>query len=100
MSDIDTAVVDSLKALDPERPIREATKFCDAAKCREGPGADVLSSCCRGRWLRDWPVGRDRGHDLLRVHNRAGIVPDVDIESGVQHLVRIVCCSVQTTVTS
>ena len=24
MSDIDTAVVDSLKALDPERPIREA----------------------------------------------------------------------------
>jgi hypothetical protein len=25
-SDIDTVVVDSLKALDPERPIREATK--------------------------------------------------------------------------
>jgi len=25
VSDIDTAVVDSLKALDPERPIREAT---------------------------------------------------------------------------
>ena len=25
-SDIDTAMVDSLKALDPERPIREATK--------------------------------------------------------------------------
>ena len=25
MSDIDTAGVDSLKALDPERPIREAT---------------------------------------------------------------------------
>jgi hypothetical protein len=32
VSDIDTAVVDSLKALDPERPIREATKFCGAAK--------------------------------------------------------------------
>jgi hypothetical protein len=32
VSDIDTAVVDSLKALDPERPIREATKFCDASK--------------------------------------------------------------------
>ena len=26
MSDIDTAAVDSLKALDPKRPIREATK--------------------------------------------------------------------------
>ncbi len=26
MSDIDTAVVDSLKALDPNRPIREADK--------------------------------------------------------------------------
>ena len=26
MNDIDTAVVDSLKVLDPERPIREATK--------------------------------------------------------------------------
>ena len=26
VSDIDTAAVDSLKALDPERPIREATK--------------------------------------------------------------------------
>jgi len=26
VSDIDTAVVDSLKALDPERPIREADK--------------------------------------------------------------------------
>jgi IS30 family transposase len=33
VSDIDTAAVDSLKALDPKRPIREATKidvyFCD-----------------------------------------------------------------------
>ena len=26
VSDIDTGVVDSLKALDPERPIREATR--------------------------------------------------------------------------
>ena len=34
MSDIKTAMVDSLKALDPERPIREAaireTDFCSA----------------------------------------------------------------------
>jgi hypothetical protein len=30
VSDIDTAAVDSLKALDPERPIREADKRgCD-----------------------------------------------------------------------
>ena len=31
MSDIDTAVVDSLKALDPGRPIREGDKFCNAS---------------------------------------------------------------------
>jgi hypothetical protein len=30
-SDIDTAMVDSLKALDPNRPIREATKKADFA---------------------------------------------------------------------
>ena len=30
--DIDTAAVDSLKALDPNRPIREATKFHSTAK--------------------------------------------------------------------
>jgi len=32
VSDIDTAVVQSLKALDPKRPIREAdmlSRFCD-----------------------------------------------------------------------
>jgi hypothetical protein len=35
VSDIDTGVVDSLKALDPERPIREADvdpRSCDVAK--------------------------------------------------------------------
>ena len=30
--DIDAEVVDSLKALDPKRPIREATEFCSPAK--------------------------------------------------------------------
>jgi hypothetical protein len=34
VSDIDTAEVDSLKALDPNRPIREATKLL---RCRECP---------------------------------------------------------------
>ena len=33
-SDIDTAVADSLKVLDPKRPIREATEFCGARKRR------------------------------------------------------------------
>ena len=37
MSDIDTEAVDSLKVLDPNRPIREATKIRNASKCRNGP---------------------------------------------------------------
>ena len=36
MSDIDTEAVDSLKVLDPNRPIREATKYFVAAKGRDG----------------------------------------------------------------
>ena len=32
MSDIDTVAVDSLKVLDPKRPIREATLLFGAAK--------------------------------------------------------------------
>jgi hypothetical protein len=32
VSDIDTAAADSLKVLDPERPIREATLLFGAAK--------------------------------------------------------------------
>jgi hypothetical protein len=35
VSDIDTAVVDSLKALDPERPIREADIECAPQKSRQ-----------------------------------------------------------------
>ena len=43
MSDIDTAVVDSLKALDPNRPIREAdvnSRHCGVSRsavCRHPP---------------------------------------------------------------
>ena len=33
VSDIDTAEVDSLKALDPKRPIREATKMLQCRDC-------------------------------------------------------------------
>jgi hypothetical protein len=44
VSDIDTAAADGLKVLDPKRPIREATKFCSPAKCREGPQADSCTA--------------------------------------------------------
>jgi hypothetical protein len=37
VSDIDTAAADSLKALDLEWPIREATKSQRCGKCRDGP---------------------------------------------------------------
>jgi hypothetical protein len=40
-SDIDTVVVDSLKALDPKRPIREATATRLRPVCREGPNPEV-----------------------------------------------------------
>jgi hypothetical protein len=43
VSDIDTAVVDSLKALDPERPIREAT-FQDGVSQHIPPESGLLPS--------------------------------------------------------
>ena len=44
-SDIDTVVVDSLKALDPERPIREAdiVKHCAAALLNPSGGRCVVN---------------------------------------------------------
>jgi hypothetical protein len=41
VSDIDTIVVDGLKALDPEWPIREATLLFGPANWRDGPSAEV-----------------------------------------------------------
>jgi hypothetical protein len=41
VSDIDTAVVDGLKALDPKRPIREADVCSAQAHGRYGPKADI-----------------------------------------------------------
>ena len=41
VSDIDTVVVDSLKALDPEWPIREADMFCLPTVSGSGPHPDV-----------------------------------------------------------
>jgi hypothetical protein len=43
VSDIDTAVVDSLKALDPKRPIREADIFRDGRHVTEVPEAAIRS---------------------------------------------------------
>jgi hypothetical protein len=40
VSDIDTAVVDSLKALDPERPIREATKMVRRGEMTRSANSD------------------------------------------------------------
>ena len=40
MSDIDTIVVDSLKVLDPNRPIREATLLFNYSNGRKGPCVD------------------------------------------------------------
>ena len=53
MGDIDTAVVDSLKVLDPKRPIREADSLC---------ALRVLSILTHSRkWAADFVV----------LHNRA-----------------------------
>ena len=41
MSDIDTAAADSLKVLDPERPIREADMLCPSVHRRNGPEGDI-----------------------------------------------------------
>ena len=50
MSDIDTAVVDSLKALDPKRPIREAAQV-------------MLTRTIKWSWLKAWAmqIARRRG---------------------------------------
>jgi hypothetical protein len=44
VSDIDTAVLDSLKALDPKRPIREADMVKEAGDVASGPKADAAES--------------------------------------------------------
>ena len=44
-SDIDTVVVDSLKALDPKRPIREADIVVNGGR-RGGRKTGVVRECC------------------------------------------------------
>jgi hypothetical protein len=41
--DIDTAVVDSLKVLDPNRPIREATELRTSLEVRFVPNCDIAN---------------------------------------------------------
>ncbi len=51
VSDIDTAVVDSLKALDPKRPIREADIFSVSRHVSKVPTSDVTGVSQRGPGL-------------------------------------------------
>jgi hypothetical protein len=44
VSDIDTEAVDSLKVLDPNRPIREATEQRKSSEVGSGPKSDVVIS--------------------------------------------------------
>jgi|SRR5580700_3712873 hypothetical protein len=61
-SDIDTVVVDSLKALDPNRPIREANKSLRRIKWRLGPSAEPWASLqLLALWNRRPP--RPRSHE-------------------------------------
>jgi len=49
VSDIDTEAVDSLKVLDPNRPIREATKQRTSSAVAEDPKGDD-GGYDAGRW--------------------------------------------------
>ena len=57
MSDIDTAPADSLKVLDPERPIREADMLCPARIGSFGPEATIGG----GRAVGAYDLGRANG---------------------------------------
>jgi acyl-CoA synthetase (AMP-forming)/AMP-acid ligase II len=71
VSDIDTVVVDSLKVLDPERPIREGAAFKAAI---EGEGVPV--------WLRTGDFGFvDEGGEVFVT----GRIKDIIIIRGMNH---------------
>jgi hypothetical protein len=55
VSDIDTVVVDSLKVLDPERPIREATFACLMSLCGCSGFSPFQSSRLSGTMLSPAP---------------------------------------------
>ena len=76
MSDIDTVVVDSLKVLDPERPIREATlavrcgisfgnglgPYQSAPLSRKDGSSRAKGPACNGAIFSVFWVARLRGH--------------------------------------
>ena len=51
MSDTDTALVDSLKVLDPERPIREATELLRRREMTRGAN-NGLMQCSKTMFTR------------------------------------------------
>jgi len=70
-SDIDTVVVDSLKALDPKRPIREATDNRLKPACRGGHKPHDARGCpasARIQGERPKPAGHEHEiRHMLRV---------------------------------
>src|SRR5215471_2267821 len=69
VSDIDTVVVDSLKALDPEWPIREADIDRHGWHVRKVPGPDMLLAACHSA-PRGNPVFLRQRRGLLGVAER------------------------------
>ena len=73
MSDIDTGVVDSLKALDPDRPIREA----DIAGCDRGTPFKIIARCSAIRTMTDYGTPQFRkteaGRAMAALCDRAGV---------------------------
>ena len=51
VSDIDTAVVDSLKVLDPKRPIREADIPFTSRRGYDGLASEQAGRCQKDYWL-------------------------------------------------
>src|SRR5713101_2584490 len=69
VSDIDTAVVDSLKALDPKRPIREADNFRARRHVSKVPSPDSRAAAsvpARCRRRRRWARRRQRALVAIR----------------------------------
>ena len=79
MSDIDTAVVDSLKVLDPNRPTREATiqRTCwNPITCRSlsaAPTPGMLNRFRLGMRLQEMVEDMQQGQDVLFIAASLGL---------------------------
>src|SRR6476660_7903209 len=69
VSDIDTVVVDSLKALDPKRPIREAVSPLPRIKYRPEPGNERNDG-------HEGAVFSKPGHECPRSHSFPDVLSD------------------------